>query len=218
MNEIRIAASILACDASEIGEEMRRAHAWGADVVHVDVMDGHFVPNLSYGPAVVASLRKNTDMVIDVHLMVERPAALIAPFVDAGADIISVHPEADAHPHRLLQEIRKRGKLAGAVLNPGTHESALTYLMDEVDLILLMTVNPGFGGQAFIPAVLPKIAAVRAMINSTGRDIALEVDGGIGDATASLVTAAGANLLVTGSALFGAADPAASVKRWKSRL
>ena len=214
-----IAPSILAADFSKLGEEVRAVEAAGADMIHVDVMDGHFVPNISIGPAVMKAIRPHTKLPFDVHLMIAPVDPYIQQFRDAGADIITVHPEAGPHVHRTLQAVKATGAKAGVSLNPGTPIEAIDPIIDLVDLVLIMSVNPGFGGPSFIEAALPKIEAARKRIDATGRDIILEVDGGVNAKTAPRVIAAGATAIVAGTAVYGG-DPSAyaeNISRLRAR-
>lgn len=214
----RIAPSILSADFARLGEEVRAVAAAGADLVHFDVMDNHYVPNLTVGPLVCAALRPHTQLPIDVHLMVRPVDRLVAEFAKAGANLISFHPEASEHVDRTIALIREHGCKPGLVLNPATPIAWLDHTLEKLDLVLLMSVNPGFGGQQFIASVLPKIAEVRRRIDKSGRDIWLEVDGGVKADNIAAIAAAGADTFVAGSAIFGSKDYAATVREMRARL
>ena len=212
---VKIAPSILAADFARLGEQVRAAEAAGVEYLHVDVMDGHFVPNITFGPPVVKSIKAVTKVPLDVHLMVTDPDDFIPAFIDAGADLLTVHVEASRHLHRTLASIRERGVKAGVVLNPTTSLAAVEWALSEVDMVLIMTVNPGFGGQKFIGSVVPKVAQLRKMLDERGlKGVEIEVDGGVNEATAAQVVRAGADVLVAGSAVFNDRESvAASVAR-----
>ena len=214
---IKIAPSILSADFARLGEEVQAVARAGADYIHVDVMDGHFVPNLTIGPLVVAAVRKVTDLPLDVHLMIEAPDRYIADFASAGADLITVHQEAVPHLHRTVQLIKNLGKRAGVSINPATPASTLDVILDELDLVLVMTVNPGFGGQGFIASGLAKIATLRREIDRRGLTVELEVDGGVKIDNIGRIAAAGADVFVAGSAVFGSADYTATIGELRRR-
>jgi ribulose-phosphate 3-epimerase len=214
----RIAPSILSADFARLGEEVRAVARAGADVIHFDVMDNHYVPNLTVGPLVCAAIRPHVDLPLDVHLMVKPVDALVAQFAKAGANIISFHPEASQHVDRTIALIKEHGCKAGLVLNPATPLSYLDHTLEKLDLVLLMSVNPGFGGQKFIASVLPKIAEVRKRISAAGKPIWLEVDGGIKPDNIAEAARAGADTFVAGSAIFGSKDYAATIREMRERL
>jgi ribulose-phosphate 3-epimerase len=214
----RIAPSILSADFARLGDEVRAVAQAGADLIHIDVMDNHYVPNLTVGPLVCAALRPHVKLPLDVHLMTQPVDGLVAQFAKAGADIISFHPEASEHVDRTIALIKEHGCKAGLVFNPATPLGYLDYTLARLDLVLLMSVNPGFGGQQFIPAVLPKITEARRRIAAAGREIWLEVDGGIKSENIAEVARAGADTFVAGSAIFGARDYAATIREMRARL
>lgn len=208
---IKIAPSILSADFARLGQEVQEAEAGGADWIHVDVMDGHFVPNITLGPLIVQAIRPHTSLPLDVHLMIEQPERYIADFVKAGADYVTIHAEVCPHLHRVVHQIKELGVKAGVAINPGTPAHVLQEVLPDLDLVLVMTVNPGFGGQAFIDRTLAKISQIREWIQQSGSDIHIEVDGGITAETAPLVTHAGADVLVAGSAVYGQSDRASAI-------
>ena len=215
---ILISPSVLAADFSKLGEEIQLVSEEGADLIHLDVMDGHFVPNLSFGADVIKGIRGFSNLPFDVHLMIENPEHYVDAYLEAGANFITVHPEATPHIHSVLQKIHKAGVKTGIALNPGTPIGALENVIDIIDLILVMTVNPGFGGQSFLSSQLPKISKIRTIIDDGGRSIDLSVDGGINPATAKLAIDAGANILVAGTSIFKAGDEtySKSIKRLRN--
>jgi ribulose-phosphate 3-epimerase len=211
---MKIAPSILSADFAALGEAIGRVEGAGADLLHIDVMDGHFVPNLTIGPPVIESIRKRTRLPLDVHLMIEEPERWVETYVKAGADYLTVHAEACTHLERALTLIREAGAKSGAALNPSTPPEVLQYVLDDLDLVLVMSVNPGFGGQSFIPTAYEKIRRLRSLL--AGRDVLVSVDGGVKADNAAALAQAGASVLVAGSAIFGAADPGAAVGALRS--
>jgi ribulose-phosphate 3-epimerase len=214
----KIAPSILSADFSKLGEEVKAVEQAGADYIHIDVMDGQFVPNITIGPVIVKAVRGVTDLPLDVHLMISNPDAFIDDFVRAGADILTVHAEAGHHLHRSIQHIRNAGVKPAVSLNPASPLDMIEYVLEDIDMVLLMTVNPGFGGQDFIPEVIPKIERVRKMIDKRGLDIELEVDGGIGPETINRVSSAGADVFVAGSAIYHSDDYAETIRLMRERM
>ena len=217
MKSLMIAPSILSADFSRLGEEVRAVEAAGADVIHVDVMDGHFVPNITIGPLVVKAVRAVTSLPVDVHLMITNPDRYLQDFIDAGADWVTVHVEACVHLHRTLTYIRSQGKKAGAVLNPATSLSTLDYVLEEVDLVMLMSVNPGFGGQSFIESTQAKTARLRQMLDAVNPSAGIEIDGGVSPATIGRIASAGANIFVAGSAIYGQNDYPSVIRAMKEQ-
>jgi len=215
---VKMAPSILSSDFARLGEEVRAVEKAGADYIHVDVMDGHFVPNITIGPLLVAAVRRITNLPLDVHLMIENPSDYVPEFARAGGDILTVHAEACVHLNRSIHQIKDLGKKAGVALNPHQPLSILEYVLADVDLVLLMTVNPGFGGQSFIEGVLPKITRLKEMVAEKGLDLEIEVDGGVTVANAKKIARAGADVLVSGSAVFGTEDYQKTLDRFRNEL
>ena len=215
---IKIAPSILSADFGRLAEEIKAVEAAGADLIHIDVMDGHFVPNLTLGPLVVEAIRPVTNLPFDVHLMIENPDAYLEAFAKAGADWLSVHVESTPHLHRTVSRIKEIGKRAGVVLNPATPLESLDYLLEEIDYVLIMSVNPGFGGQKFIPSALRKVRALKEMLRARGLEIPIEIDGGVNLTTVAEVVRAGAEILVAGSAIFGTEDYRATIKAFRQKI
>ena len=217
MQNKMLAPSILSADFATLGQEIQDVVAAGADVIHIDVMDGHFVPNITIGPLVVDAVRKICDLPLDVHLMISDPDKYIDDFAAAGADWITVHVEASTHLHRTIHRIKDLGKKAGAVLNPATSLTSLDYILEDLDLVMLMSVNPGFGGQSFIPSTLDKVRELKGMIDQKNLTVGIEIDGGVSPATISEISEAGVNIFVAGSAVFGAEDYSKAISTLKSR-
>ncbi|MFD1705839.1 ribulose-phosphate 3-epimerase [Siminovitchia sediminis] len=215
---MKIAPSILAADFLKLGDEIREVEAAGADYIHIDVMDGHFVPNITMGPGTVSAIDSITDLPLDVHLMIENPHLYITDFAKAGADYLTIHVEADPHLHRTLQEIKKHDVKAGVVLNPATPAESIKYVLGDIDMVLLMTVNPGFGGQSFIESVLPKMTEIRKMADDQGLDLEIEVDGGINAETARLCKQAGADVFVAGSFIFNQSDRKKAIQELRRQV
>lgn len=213
-----VAPSILSADFTRLGDDIRAVEQAGADWIHIDVMDGHFVPNITMGPLVLKAVRQSTRLPLDVHLMIENPDQYIQDFVDAGADYVSVHVETCVHLHRTIQLIREAGAKAGAVLNPATPIAALDWVLNDLDMVLVMSVNPGFGGQAFIPSALGKISALRRIIDERSLETLIAVDGGVNDGTIEVVARAGADVFIAGSAIFGKPDYAAVIQNFKEKI
>jgi len=214
----QIAPSILSADFSQLGDEIRAVEKAGADWIHVDVMDGHFVPNITIGPLVVTAVRRVTDLPLDVHLMIENPDAYLADFAKAGSTYLTIHPEVCYHTHRTLHAIRELGMKPGVAINPATPLSTIEWVLNDIDLVLIMSVNPGFGGQAFIPESIQKIETLKSMIDARGLEVLIEVDGGINAETIRSVSQAGADAFVAGSAIFGSDDYAKTISTFRSLL
>jgi ribulose-phosphate 3-epimerase len=214
---IRIAPSLLASDFSKLGEEIKKVERAGADIIHLDIMDGHFVPNITFGPPVIKALRAGTGLLFDVHLMIENPDNYIDNFIDAGADIISIHVESCNHLHRSIQRIKQRGKKAAVALNPATSLSTIDWILGDVDMVLIMTVNPGFGGQAYIDSMTGKVKELKRIITEKGLKVDIEVDGGIDLNNINRITEAGANVIVAGSTVFNAVSTEQIIKDLKER-